>query len=203
MACRRTNRSAAAPCSKPLRNTSITPRLPISLLNRARNFSRVDVFRVLVIDHAEFLECFRLGGLQELEKLRHIERVGAVVVFRISGEPAAAGGFLRRDCVRRFRGDAIGCEDQPIRAGHVLHDQRLQSLLADVGAHASCSSSMSSASSLSSETDVAGSSACAGRSRAAVRTSSLPVTTSATSRVRYSRSNSISRSAASMDEFAV
>jgi len=45
--------------------------------------------------------------------------------------------------------------------------------------------------------DVSGGATSTGNWRAAERTSSLPVTTSATSRVRYSRNNAISRSRSS------
>ena len=46
-----------------------------------------------VIGDAEFLERLWLRGVQELEQLRHVERVGAVVVLGIAGEPAGASGF--------------------------------------------------------------------------------------------------------------
>ena len=69
----------------------MTPRLPISLESRARNFCGQS--RVRPISETEFLEALRLGGLEEPEQLRHVQRVGAVVSAGITGEPAGARGL--------------------------------------------------------------------------------------------------------------
>ncbi len=42
----------------------------------------VDVLGVVHVGHRQLLERFGLGGAQEGEELRHVERVGAVVVLR-------------------------------------------------------------------------------------------------------------------------
>ena len=95
----------------------------------------VDVFRVLVIGDAEFLERFRLCGVQELEQLRHFERVGAVVVLGIAGEPARAGRLGGRKGIGRLGDQALGHGRKAVRAGHVAHDQHFEAFLGDVGAH--------------------------------------------------------------------
>ena len=56
-------------------------------------FQPRDVFGVLVIGHADFLERLRLRGLEKLKQLRHVERVGAVVIFWISSKPARTGSL--------------------------------------------------------------------------------------------------------------
>src|SRR5438034_11115522 len=76
----------------------------------------VDVLAVLVIDDAEFLEVLRLGGAQELEQLRHIERGCPVVILGITNQPTVTG---RQG---HFRGDTISAESEPVGAGQVSHD---------------------------------------------------------------------------------
>ena len=84
-------------------------------------------FGVVRVGHRQLLEGLGLGGAQEGEELRHVERVGAVVVLRAAGDVAGAavgrgrfGGRVRRD-------------GQAIHAGHVPHDQRFEALFAGVG----------------------------------------------------------------------
>src|SRR6266540_203821 len=87
----------------------------------------VDVLAVLVIDNAELLEVLRLGNAQELEQLRHIDRVCAIVILGIASEPTVTG---RQG---HFRDDAINAESEPVGAGHVPGDQRFEALLRRVG----------------------------------------------------------------------
>ena len=89
----------------------------------------VDVLRVVRIGHRQLLERLGLGGAQEGEELRHVERVGAVVVLRAAGDVAGAA------VGRRPLGDHVRRDGETVRAGHVPHDQRFEALLAGVGGH--------------------------------------------------------------------
>src|SRR6266481_2006096 len=101
----------------------------------------VDVLTVLVIDDAEFLESLRLSGAQELEQLRHIERVCAVVILGIASQPTASSGQ------GHFRDDAVNSESEPVGAGHVSRDQGFQTFLGSVGdAHVAASSASANSS---------------------------------------------------------
>ena len=88
-----------------------------------------DVAGVHVIQNAEFPEGGRLGDLQELEQLGHVQRIGAVVVLRISRQPS---GALRQ---RDLRHDAFGRRFQSRRTGQVPEDQRFKALFANISRH--------------------------------------------------------------------
>ncbi len=100
----------------------------------------VDVLRVVRVGHRQLLERLGLGGAQEGEELRHIERVGAVEVLRAAGEVASAAKRLASPPTES------GSDGETIHAGHVPHDERFEALLAGVGGHATASSSAASAS---------------------------------------------------------
>ena len=102
----------------------------------------VDVLGVVRVGHRQLLERLGLGGAQEGEELRHVERVGAVVVLR------AAGGVAGAAVGRRPLGDRVRDDGETVRAGHVPHDERFEALLAGVGGHTAASSSAASVSSL-------------------------------------------------------
>jgi hypothetical protein len=93
----------------------------------------VDVLAVPIVGDAQFPERLRLRGLQELEQLRHFECVGAVVILGVAGKPARTSGLGGGKGIGRFRDHALGGKHQPIRAGHVPHDQRFQAFLAGIG----------------------------------------------------------------------
>src|SRR5258708_2571686 len=156
----------------------------------------VDVLRVAGVGHSELLEGFGLGGVQEGEELWYIERVGAVVILRATSEIAGAA------VVRGRLGHHTRRDGKTVRAGHVAHDQCFEALLARIGAHMAASSSTGAVSSLTSISSTASDSSSSGNHAAASRTSSSPVTTSATRRVRYSRSSSISRSRREIAKFS-
>ena len=84
---------------------------------------------VVRVGQRQLLERLRLGGAQEGEELRHVERVGAVVVL------GAAGGVAGAAVGRRWLGDLVRGGGETVRAGHVPHDQRFQALFAGVGGH--------------------------------------------------------------------
>ena len=65
---------------------------------------------------ASFLKGVGLRGAQEGEELRHVERVGAVVVLRVAGgvAGAAVGG--------RWPGGNVWRGGKTIPVGHVPHD---------------------------------------------------------------------------------
>lgn len=91
-----------------------------------------DIFSMPVgIGHRQLLERIGLGDAQEGEELRHVERMGAVVVFWAPSEIAGAA-------IRRGRlGDTIRHDDEAIHAGHVTHDERFKSFFAGVRGHPS------------------------------------------------------------------
>ena len=149
-------------------------------------FEATDVLRVGGIGEGEFVEGVGLGGEEEGEDLGDVEGVGAVEVFGTAGEVADTGGIGGR------RGGG-GRDVQTVEAGEVADDEGFETLFGGVGCHAA-SSSGTSRSSVSSMSSMASGRASSGSCAAAWRTSSLPVTTSAIRRVRYSRRSSISRS---------
>ena len=69
----------------------------------------VDVLGVVRVGHRQLLERLGLGGAQEGEELRHVERVGAVVVLR------AAGGVAGAAVGRRPFGDHVRDDGETVR----------------------------------------------------------------------------------------
>ena len=96
----------------------------------------VDVAGAVRFGQRQLPEGFGLGGAQEGEELRHVERVGAVVVSRAAGDVASAA------VGRAHLGSRVRGHGRAIHADHVAHDQRFESLFGDVGSrHAqTCSS---------------------------------------------------------------
>ena len=92
-------------------------------------FEAVDVLGVIGIGHCQLLEGLGLGDAQESEELRHVKRVGAVVILCAACEVASAA-------VGRGRfGDPVRHDGKAIHAGHVAHDERFESLFAGVRGH--------------------------------------------------------------------
>ena len=150
----------------------------------------VDVLGVVRVGHRQLLERLGLGGAQEGEELRHIERVGAVVVLarcRRSSRCRRTAAVVRRPCsgVTARPSVPVMCRMMSVSRPFSLVSvvirrpprQRLRSRRSGRCRPRRCRAAASS-----------------GSRAAASRTSSLPVTTSATRRVRYSRRSSISRS---------
>lgn len=104
---------------------------PADLTGQAgKALEAVDVFRIARIGYRELLGRVRLRGAQESEKLRHVERVGAIEIRSRPGDLFASVVGRRGHGNRRRRdGDAA-------RAGHVAHDQGCKPSLADVGVRA-------------------------------------------------------------------
>src|SRR5690606_33698917 len=144
----------------------------------------------------------RLRFVEEGRELGEVHAVLAVVVFGMPAHPSrSVGGRPLTDGVGLHRPRIAG------RAGQRRADQPLETALGGVGGHGSASAgtwsvSSARASSASPSASISssgsGSSASSGNRAAASRTSSLPVTTSAIRRVRYSRRRSISRWARSI-----
>src|SRR5690606_31780282 len=150
-----------------------------------------------VLAEVEGVGHLRLRLAEEGRELGEVHAVFAVVVFRSAADPTrAVGGRPLADGVGLHRPRITG------RAGQRRADQPLETALGGVGGHASTSSGTASvssapASSVSPSASISssgsGSSTSSGSRPAASRTSSLPVTTSAIRRVRYSRRRAISR----------
>src|SRR5258708_7791387 len=131
-----------------------------------------------VVGHGPVLVGLGLGHPEKGEELGHIEGMGAVVVLGAAGEVANARGA-------RCLCHGAGSDGEAIYTGHVAHDERFEALLAGVGGHTTASSSAVSGSMIESVSSSGVLGAASSGSRiAASRTSSLPVTTSATRRVR-------------------
>ena len=90
-------------------------------------FEAVNVLRVIGVRERQFRERRGLRGTQESEELRHIERMGAVVVLR------AAGGIAGAAVRRLSLGNTVRRHAKAIRPRHVAHDQGFESFFAGVG----------------------------------------------------------------------
>src|SRR5690606_10153876 len=144
----------------------------------------------------------RLRLAEEGRKLGEVHAVLAVVVLGMPADPSSAvGGRALADGLDLDRPRIAG------RTGQGRTDQPFKATLGGIGGHVSASSIISSASptpassaspSASVSSSGSGSSISSGSRAAASRTSSLPVTTSAIRRVRYSRRRSHSRDARRM-----
>ena len=137
--------------------------------------------RWTVLGQPQRFRNLRLGGSQEGGELNQVQAVLAVVVMEASAAPAHAA-VARRRYRRGPRHERLA--GMP---GQRRTDEAFEPPFGGVGGHASTSSAVESSSSSAARGSTLGSAA------AASRTSSLPVTTSAIKRVRYSRMKSLSR----------
>ena len=142
--------------------------------------------RRAVVREVERFRDLALGRLEEHRELDEVDRIRAVVVVWAAFDPAPLA--------IRTGGLGYATADGRCHARHRRDNQAFEAKLARIGGHgATSSSSGANSSAVASSISMMSSRAAEstpGNPAAASLTSSLPVTTSATRRVRYSRSRS-------------